>query len=157
VQEGLEPTASEGMSTSGLIARSFKCSRRRWRMKGVLEKAKTRSIGVRQYPRRLCFAGASKRSLRELVQGLRSRLGRCFCALHRGVHRTPAPFSRNQHCEPKKISVRKTRKPGRFLGFLMPFFKVQFKRYLFPKNDHWGRLELYVRAILGGKSDNYMI
>ena len=25
------------------------------------------------------------------VQGLGSRLGRCFCAVHRGVHRTPAP------------------------------------------------------------------
>ena len=41
--------------------------------------------------------------------------------------------SRNQHCEPKKISVRKTRKPQRFLGFFLPFFKVQFKRYHFPK------------------------
>ena len=29
-------------------------------------------------------------------QGLGCRLGRCFCALHRGVHRTPAPFLRNQ-------------------------------------------------------------
>ena len=97
VQEGLKPTGSEGMNTSGLMTRSFKCSRRRWRMKGVLEKAKTRSIGVRQYPRRLCFACASKGiALRELVQGLGCRLGRCFRALHRGVHRTPAPFSRNQ-------------------------------------------------------------
>ena len=72
VQEGLEPTASEGMSPSGLMTRSFKCSRRRWAMKRVPEKAKTRSIGVRQCPRRLCFAGASKRSLRDI--GSRSRL-----------------------------------------------------------------------------------
>ena len=35
----------------------------------------------------------------------------------------------NQHCEPKKISVRKTQKPQRFLGFFVPFFKVEFKRY----------------------------
>ena len=40
---------------------------------------------------------------------------------------------RNQHCEPKKISVRKTQKPQRFLGFFVPFFKVPFKRYHFPK------------------------
>ena len=40
---------------------------------------------------------------------------------------------RNQHCEPKKISVRKTQKPQRFLGFFVPFFKVQFKRYHSPK------------------------
>ena len=31
---------------------------------------------------------------------------------------------RNQHCEPKKISVWKTPKPQRFRGFVMPFFKV---------------------------------
>jgi len=37
----------------------------------------------------------------------------------------------SQHCEPKKISS--------------------------PQNDLWGGLELYIRAILGGKSDNYMI
>ena len=40
---------------------------------------------------------------------------------------------RNQHCEPKKISVRKTQKPGRFLVFFMSFFKVEFKRYHFTK------------------------
>ena len=39
----------------------------------------------------------------------------------------------SQHCEPKKISVRKTQKPQRFLGFFVPFFKVEFKRYHFPK------------------------
>ena len=39
----------------------------------------------------------------------------------------------SQHCEPKKISVRKTQKPQRFLGFFVPFFKVKFKRYHFPK------------------------
>ena len=39
----------------------------------------------------------------------------------------------NQHCESKKISVRKTQKPQRFLGFFVPFFKVLFKRYHFPK------------------------
>ena len=39
---------------------------------------------------------------------------------------------RNQHCEPKKISVQKTPKP-QFRGFVMPFFKVKFKRYHFPK------------------------
>ena len=40
---------------------------------------------------------ASKR--KEFVRtggGLGCRLGRCFCALHRGVHRTPAPCPRNQ-------------------------------------------------------------
>ena len=40
---------------------------------------------------------------------------------------------RTQHCEPKKISVRKTQKPQRFLGFFVSFFKVEFKRYHFPK------------------------
>ena len=82
---------TEGYETEGLMARSFKCSRRRWRKKGVLEKAKTRSIGhgsVRDdYVLRVQAAKP-----RELVQGLGSRLGRCFCALHRGVHRTPAPL-----------------------------------------------------------------
>jgi len=39
----------------------------------------------------------------------------------------------SQHCEPKKISVRKTQKPQRFLGFFVPFFKMEFKRYHFPK------------------------
>ena len=32
----------------------------------------------------------------------------------------------SQHCEPKKISVRKTQKPQRFLGFFVSFFKVEF-------------------------------
>ena len=40
---------------------------------------------------------------------------------------------RNQQCEPKKISVRKAPKPQRFRGFVMPFCKVKFKRYHFPK------------------------
>ena len=40
----------------------------------------------------------------------------------------------DQQCEPKKISVRKTQKPQRFLGFFVPFFKVEFKRYHFPKS-----------------------
>lgn len=54
------------------------------------------------------------------------------------------------------MSVRKTQKPKRFLGFSC-FFKVEFKRYHFPKNGLWGGLEQYVRAILGGKIDHYMI
>ena len=37
---------------------------------------------------------------RSQVQGLGCRLGRCFCALHRGVHWTPAPCSRNQNENP---------------------------------------------------------
>ena len=49
---------------------------------------------------------------------------------------------RNQQVAPKKISVLKTQKPQRFLGFFMPIFKVEFKRYHFPKNDLWGGLEL---------------
>jgi len=39
----------------------------------------------------------------------------------------------SQQCEPKKISVRKTPKPQRFRGFVMPFFEVKFKRYHFPQ------------------------
>ena len=39
----------------------------------------------------------------------------------------------HQQCEPKKISVRKTPKLQRFRGFVMPFFKMLFKRYHFPK------------------------
>ena len=50
------------------------------------------------------------------------------CGLH-GIFYDP----QKQHCEPKKISVRKTQKPQRFLGFFVPFFKVEFKRYHFPK------------------------
>ena len=42
-------------------------------------------------------------------------------------------ITRDQHCEPKKISVRKTPKPQRFRGFVMPFFKVKSKRYHSPK------------------------
>ena len=42
---------------------------------------------------------------------------------------------RNQQVAPKKISELKTQKPQRFLGFFMPiFFKVEFKRYHFPKS-----------------------
>ena len=37
-----------------------------------------------------------RRVLRIREGGLGCRLGRCFCTVHRGVHRTPAPFSRNQ-------------------------------------------------------------
>ena len=46
---------------------------------------------------------------------------------------------RNQHCEPKKISVRKTQKPQRFLGFFVPFFKMKLKRYHFPPKRPLGR------------------
>ena len=35
------------------------------------------------------------------VQGLGCRLGRCFCALHRGVHWTPAPC----HSDQKAVST----------------------------------------------------
>ena len=41
--------------------------------------------------------------------------------------------SRNHIVALKKISVRKTPKPQRFRGFVIPFFKVKFKRYHFPK------------------------
>ena len=41
---------------------------------------------------------------------------------------------RNQQVAPKKISGLKTQKPQRFLGFFMPIFKVEFKRYHFPKS-----------------------
>lgn len=39
-----------------------------------------------------------------------------------------------QQVAPKKISGLKTQKPQRFLGFFMPIFKVEFKRYHFPKS-----------------------
>ena len=38
-----------------------------------------------------------------------------------------------QQVAPKKISVPKTQEPQRFLGFFVPFFKVEFKRYHFLK------------------------
>ncbi len=47
---------------------------------------------------------------------------------------------RNQQVAPKKISGLKTQKPQRFLGFFMPIFKVEFKRYHFPKSTFWGDL-----------------
>ena len=40
---------------------------------------------------------------------------------------------RNQQVAPKKISVPKTQEPQRFLGFFLPLFKVEFKRYHFSK------------------------
>ena len=49
------------------------------------------------------------------------------------VRRFKSP-PRNQQVAPKKISVLKTQKPQRFLGFFMPIFKVEFKRYHFPKS-----------------------
>ena len=54
----------------------------------------------------------------------------------------------SQHCEPKKISVRKTQKPQRFLGFFVPFFKVEFKRYHFPKTTFGEDLN-YIPGLLG--------
>lgn len=39
-----------------------------------------------------------------------------------------------QQVAPKKILGLKTQKPQRFLGFFMPIFKVEFKRYHFPKS-----------------------
>ena len=39
----------------------------------------------------------------------------------------------SQQVAPKKISVPKTQEPQRFLGFFVPFFKVEFKRYHFLK------------------------
>ena len=94
--EGLAPTASEGMSTSGLMTRSFRHPRARWAMKRVSEKAKTRSIGHGSVRDDYVLRVQANEVCAILVQGLGCRLGRCFCALHRGVHRTPAPFSRNQ-------------------------------------------------------------
>ena len=47
---------------------------------------------------------------------------------------------RNQQVAPKRISGLKTQKPQRFLGFFMPIFKVEFKRYHFPKSTFWGDL-----------------
>jgi len=60
-----------------------------------------------------------------------------------------------QQCEPKKMSVRKTQKPKRFLGFVL--FQGGIQKIPFPTNDLWGGLEQYVKAILGGKIDHYMI
>ena len=40
----------------------------------------------------------------------------------------------SQQVAPKKILGLKTQKPQRFLGFFMPIFKVEFKRYHFPKS-----------------------
>ena len=48
----------------------------------------------------------------------------------------------SQHCEPKKISVRKTQKPQRFLGFFRAIFQGGIQKTSFPKNDLWGGLEL---------------
>ena len=39
-------------------------------------------------------------------------------------------FPCNQQVAPKKISELKTQKPQWFLGFFMPIFKVEFKRYV---------------------------
>ena len=44
----------------------------------------------------------------------------------------------SQQVAPKKISGLKTQKPQRFLGFFMPIFKVEFKRYHFPKSTFGG-------------------
>ena len=46
----------------------------------------------------------------------------------------------SQQVAPKKISGLKTQKPQRFLGFFMSIFKVEFKRYHFPKSTFWGDL-----------------
>ena len=43
--------------------------------------------------------------------------------------------SRNQHCEPKKISVQKTPKPQRFRGFVLPFLKCNSKDIISPKKS----------------------
>ena len=52
----------------------------------------------------------------------------------------------SQHCEPKKISVRKTQKPQRFLGFCA-IFQGAIQKISFHQNDLWGGLELNLKAI----------
>ena len=99
-----------------------------------------------------CWASAALRCRGQTQQSRWVCSGRCATQPHRrqGAHRAPQTGLQNrcritsgqapvescrpdQHCEPKKISVRKTPKPQRFLGFFVPFFKVEFKRYHFPK------------------------
>jgi len=42
-------------------------------------------------------------------------------------------------------------------GFFRAIFQGAIQKISFSKNDLWGGLELYVRAILGGKICTYMI
>ena len=49
---------------------------------------------------RWSFRAANDRGTQAESQGLGCRLGRCFCAVHRGVHRTPAP----RHSDQEKAS-----------------------------------------------------
>ena len=42
-------------------------------------------------------------------------------------------------------------------GFCYAIFQSEIQKISFPKNDLWGGLELYIRAILGGKNCTYMI
>ena len=42
-------------------------------------------------------------------------------------------------------------------GFFRAIFQGGIQKIAFPKNDLWGRLELNLEAILGGKIYNYMI
>ena len=129
-RKDLPQLPSEGMSPSGLIARSFSPLRVRWTIKEGAEKAKTRSIGVRQYPRRLCFAGASK-GIDFARIGSRSRLPYrsvllCFAQRCPPDTRTLLP---NQQCKPIWISAQKSPKPQRFRTFSIQIFAVEIYRY----------------------------
>ena len=42
-------------------------------------------------------------------------------------------------------------------GFFRAVFQGDIQKIAFPQNDLWGGFELYVRSILDGKIDNYMI
>ena len=48
---------------------------------------RSKSLGA---PSRKAILGTAREKMPQ-VQVLGCRLGRCFCAMHRGVHRTPAP------------------------------------------------------------------
>ena len=76
--------------------------RRQWRIKGVRLWRSGQSF---------CTAPRCKETLGTArgvgqlvrVQGLGCRLGRCFCATHRGVHRTPAPRLSHQNSVTKRL------------------------------------------------------
>ena len=85
------------------------------------------------------IAEAAKRALKHKQFGLvfEEHLPECTplydIPVRKGLKVSVRNGKASQYCEPKKISVRKTPKPHRFRGFVMPFFKVKFKRYHFPK------------------------
>ena len=55
----------------------------------------------------------------------------------------------HQQVAPKKISGRKTLEPQRFLGFFRAIFQGGIQKISFPKNGHWGGLELPTQAFGG--------